>query len=122
MKNGLTPNVNGILFENHCCGLGCLVLLDTDTVRRTKLREDGQGTKRPFCLSRTLLWSGKATCLVICHQSLQGSPVGAPPADLDEEVQLAPGPLTFRSPSVAVTFLGGRLKSHEEEIEVIVYN
>ena len=59
---------------------------------------------------------------VICHQSLQGSPVGVLPSDLEEEAQLDPGPRTVPSPSVAVNFLGGSLKSHKEEIEVMVYN
>ena len=42
------------------------------------------------------------------------------PADLEEEVQLDPGPRTVPPPSVAASFLGGRLNSHKEEIEVMV--
>lgn len=120
--NGLTLNANRTHFEKHYGGLGCLVLLDTDTVRRTGLGEEGQGTKRPFCWwSRTLLWSEKVTCPVICYWSLQGSPVGAPPAALSEEVQPVTGPLTFWSPSVVATSPRGRLKAYGEEIEVMLY-
>ena len=48
--------------------------------------------------------------------------MGVLPSDLEEEAQLDPGPRTVPSPSVAVNFLGGSLKSHKEEIEVMVYN
>ena len=37
-------------------------------------------------------------------------------------MQLDPGPRTVPPPSAAATSLGGRLKSHKEEIEVMVYN
>ena len=101
---------------------GLLVLLDADAMRGQDWGEVAR-KKRRFCRwSGTPLRSGTATCPVICYRSRQGSSAGAPPADLEEEVQLDPGPRTVPPPSAAATSLGGRLKSHKEEIEVMVYN
>ena len=92
-------------------------------MRRTGLRGGGQGKKETLLQviwDSTLVWKGDLSCHLSSESS--GSPVGVLPADLEEEVQLDPDQCTFPSPAVTVTFLGGRLKSHREEIEVMVYN